>query len=111
MNILYHSPGQLVTVLLETLNPDGYRADGYAVPSVNRIIFPSLANASSYPQNMVKIGEGLYRHSFTLPTGASAVGSYVVDIKYQLPDDPTIKSSFVQVVVTAPAGNYSISSG
>lgn len=109
--ILYHSPGQTVTILFETFNTDGYRADGYALPQISRIVFPSLATASSYPANMTKLSDGLYYHKFTLPTGASAIGSYIVDISYTDPASPTVKNALVQVVVTAPFGNYSITAG
>src|ERR1700729_1504039 len=96
--ILNASPGQVVTIVFEQLLSDGYRSDGYYsgdifndgynttdgyrdgyadgygadgyydLPLVNRIIFPSLIDATGYPQQMVRIDTGLYYFQFTLPT-------------------------------------------
>jgi hypothetical protein len=66
---------------------DGFGADGYYdLPLVNRIIFPSLSEAVGYPKQMARLDTGLYYFQFTLPTGAAAVGTYIVDIKYVNPN-------------------------
>ena len=110
--ILHHQPGQLCTVLLETQSVlDGYRADTSVTPTVERVIFPSLALAGSFPQDMTRIDTGLYRLSFTLPALASSVGTYVVDIEWLDPDTDELRQRAVQVVVTAPFGTYSASVG
>lgn len=104
---LYHNPGQIVTVVFETLNAAGIRSDGYSfIPSVTRVIFPNLSLAMGYPQNMTRLDVGLFNFKFTLPGQASSVGSYIVDINYQNPDTGQPKQTFVQVVVTAPFGQY-----
>ena len=120
-------PGNQVTVVFETLNADGYRADGYNaaifgapdgydtidgyynLPVIERIIFPSLALASGYPQKMARIDSGLYYFQFTLPTGSTAVGSYIVDMQYINPATNNVGETFTQVVVMAPFGQYTIS--
>lgn len=108
--IYYYSPGSQATIFFETLDAAGARSDGYGViPSITRILFPDLTIAVGFPQNMTKIDTGLFRYVFTLPTGSSGVGSYLVDISYQDPADFYIKSTFRQIVVTSPAGAYSIS--
>lgn len=124
--ILNASPGQQVTIVLESLLSDGYRSDGYnasfgpadgydfvdgyyQLPIVERIFFPSLMQASGYPQKMARIDEGLYYFQFTLPTGASAVGTYIVDVQYINPSTSVISQIYYQVIVTAPQGQYSIS--
>jgi hypothetical protein len=106
--ILSQSPGQQVTIVLQTTF-GGSRSDGYGTPVVNRIIFPNLAMASGYPQPMTRVDTGLYRFVFTLPTGATAVGSYIVDVTYTSPATGNPIQTFFQVVVTAPFGSYSIS--
>lgn len=110
--VLYHSPGQVVTIVFETLDNTGVRSDGidgYVPPTVTRIIFPNLSLANGYPQEMTRLDVGLYTIKFTLPALASSVGSYIVDINYQNPNDGNDNQTFVQVVVTAPMGQYSAS--
>jgi len=108
--ILNASPGQLVTIILETL--DGYsRADAYAPPTVMRVVFPSLLLATGYPQPMTRLSTGLYRFTFTLPTGATSVGSYIVDVCWQDPATNNLAQTFWQVVCNAPFGMYSASAG
>jgi hypothetical protein len=108
-SILSYSPGQQATIVFETLDGYNQRADGYMVPSIARIIFPNLYLAAGYPQNMARIDVGLYAFQFTIPTEASAVGSYIVDILYYDPDTGEPGSTFFQVIVSAPFGQYSIS--
>ena len=137
--ILQAFPGTQVTIVFEQLNSDGYRSDGYFVgdifndgynvidgyadgyadgygadgyydlPLINRIIFPSLAEAVGYPKQMARIDTGLYYFQFTLPTGSAAVGTYIVDVKYVSPITENWAQTFYQVICTAPFGNYSIS--
>jgi len=86
---LYYFPGQKATVFLETLNAVDIRADGYTSPDgypvIDRVIFPDLSLAANFPKNMVKLDVGLYFFQFTLPIGAAAVGSYLVDGHYNIP--------------------------
>lgn len=127
--ILNAAPGSVVTIVLETLlfqsDSDGYRSDGYNanfgpadgyslvdgyynLPVVERIFMPSLSLASGYPKKFVKIDTGLYYFQFTLPTGSSAVGTYIVDVEYINPNTEQIAETFYQVMVSAPFGNYSV---
>lgn len=108
--ILFHSPGQSVTLVLETL--DGYaRADSATLPSINSILFPNQSMASSYPQNMIQLSTGLYAFYFTLPRGAGSIGSYIVDVSWQDPHTGGTAQTYFQVVVTAASGNYGITPG
>ncbi len=133
--ILTATPGTIVTIVLETLLSDGYRSDGYFIgdgydmntgyhgsdadgygvdgyynlPLVQRIFLPSMALAAGYPQQMARIDTGLYYFQFTLPTGASAVGTYIVDVEYVNPITENYAEIFYQVIVSAPYGQYSVS--
>lgn len=109
---LFHTPGQTVTIFLETFG-DGYttRHDAPSLPAVDKIIFPNLTLAAGYPKPMTKIATGLYKFSFTLPTTATAVGSYVVDVSWLDPVSSNSHQTFYQVVVTAPLGQYSVTVG
>ena len=108
--VFYHSPGQSVTIVLETLAVTGGREDSPALPIVDRIILPTLTLAANYPQSMIKIDTGLYYYKFILPTGSTAVGTYIVDVSYIDPTISVLKSIAFQVVVTATAGNFGLNS-
>lgn len=115
--ILQHQPGQKCLILLEVFNADGYDGyDGYRVdpvlaPAIDRIIFPNFSLASNFPQNMTRLDKGLYYFSFNLPTGAAAVGSYLVDVSWVDESISLTRRKIYQVIVTAPFGQYSASTG
>jgi len=118
MQTLSYFPGQIATIFLEVT--DGYsnvRIDSTVIPSVAQIIFPDLSIAPSYPQNMTRLGVGLYTFHFTLPSGAAAVGSYLIDVKYRNPQNAggnsgdDIASAAYQIIVTAPFGNFAVTIG
>jgi hypothetical protein len=132
LQTLFYSPGQTATIFVETLDingervdanvdgyigssmPDGYQdgyIDGYHNPMVFRLVFPDLNLADNYPVHMVKLDTGLYYYQFVLPSGATAVGSYLVDISYTDPSTLYTKTSLYQISVNAPYGNYSITAG
>ena len=117
--VLVYSPGQSVTVLQQVLNSDGYRADGYAfagsgplgAPVTSRIAFPNFTLAAGYPAAMIKLDTGLYYWSFTLPTGAAAIGTYIVDGYWYHPTTLALQQDFTQVIVTSPYGQFSVTPG
>ena len=132
LQTLFYSPGQTATIFVETLDENGVRADavldGYLGPSMNdgyedgyintyhnpmvvQLVFPDLSLADDYPVHMVKLDTGLYYYQFILPSGATAVGSYLVDISYSDPTNYYTKTSLYQISVNAPYGNYSITAG
>lgn len=110
--ILQYFPGQQVTIFLETLDANGQRTndgyDGYTVPVVTRIILPGFTLAIGYPQPMKQLDIGLYTFQFILPTGAVAVGSYLVDVAYISAINGFVNYQTYQIIVTAPFGNYGI---
>ena len=106
--ILNYQPGMQVTLYLDIVGIDGYRMDGYTMPQVNRILFPGFTLASGYPAPFVRLDTGLYYYQFTLPQGAASVGSYLVDCSYGNPDTHLENFKTYQVIVTAPSGNYSV---
>jgi len=118
-------PGQSVTVIFESLLTDGYRSDGYiasagpadgygvdgyyTLPVVERVLMPGSILAAGYPKKMTRVDHGLYSFTFTLLTGATAVGSYIVDVVYVNPATLAYATTFFQIVVSAPFGQYSVS--
>jgi hypothetical protein len=108
VQVLSYFPGQKVTIYLETVDGYGVRTDTLSLPVVSRIIFPAMTLASGYPQNMTRLDIGLYYFQFTLPSGASSVGSYLVDVSYVNPVNSVNVIQAYQIEVTAPYGNFSV---
>lgn len=108
LNVLQYTPGSQVTVILEILDSSGVREDGYTAPMVEKVILPDLSESTLYPLEMIRISTGLYYHKFSLPTGASAVGTYIVDLSWtDASNNP--KQGFVQVICVSTGGYFSIS--
>jgi len=109
--ILHYSPGQIATITISVFEPStGILTDGYDVPSITKVVMPSLASAAGFPQDMTVVSTGVYQYKFQLPSGASAVGSYVVIVEYTEPD-ATVKNEVVELNVNAPFANFSVSPG
>ncbi len=118
--ILEYSPGQKITLFLDTKNSDGYYADGYysdgysidgyESPVLYRMINPDFSLNQLFPQAMTKFATGLYYIEYTLPSGAAAVGSYFIDIAYREPDTYLLKFQSYNIIVNAPFGLYSVTS-
>jgi len=113
---LTYSPGQVATIYLPVLNADGYYTDGYydgytidgySVPVIHRVVKPDLTLMDGYPAPMTKFDLGVFYGYVTIPTGASAVGSYYVDVRYR-DDFGKLKIESVILQVTAPYGIYSV---
>lgn len=102
------SPGQAATFFQEVIDINGQRTnDGY-VPVVTRVILPGFTVATGYPQLMTQLDIGLYYFQFTLPSGAVAIGSYLVDVAYLNPVNNMIEINAFQIVCLSPSGNYGI---
>ena len=67
---------------------------------------PTIPEPVSYPVNMTEFSTGLWYFQFAIPTGASAVGSYLIDVAYLNPSDGYVCNELYQIVVNAPFGNY-----
>jgi peptidoglycan hydrolase-like protein with peptidoglycan-binding domain len=113
--VLAQMPGQTVTIIQQILNADGYRQDGYIVPGysgpngepvISRILQPGFVPATGFPATMTQLDTGLYTYNFVLPSGASAVGIYVVDLFWYNPTTLSLQQDVVLINVTAPFGVY-----
>jgi len=106
-DILSYQPGQTATIVKQVF-ADGYRSDGYlGAPIIARIILPGFTLASGFPATMTKLDTGLYTYSFVIPTGAVAVGLYIVDIYWYDPITFALQQDAVLLNVSAPYGIYS----
>lgn len=108
-DILSYQPGQTVTFYKEVKNANGQRTDDGYVPVVTRVVYPGFVTATGYPQSMSRLDVGLYFFQLVIPQGASAVGTYLVDIVYLDPNSLLLVNDSRQIIVTAPYGNYSAS--
>lgn len=111
--VIPYSPGQVATINIATYaNTDGYGggllADGYATPQITAIYFPNNSSATGFPANMTRIAKGLWQYKFTLPSGTSSVGSYVVLVTSFDPLTALPINEIVELVVNAPFGNFSV---
>ncbi len=115
--VLAQMPGQNVTLFQQILDSAGSRQDGYIVPGssgpdgepvIARIILPGFTLATGYPAVMHRLDVGLYTFTFTLPSGAAAVGTYAVDIYWYNPTTFALQQEIILINVTAPFGLYSV---
>lgn len=111
VTILNYTPGQQVTIFQEVQDGYGRRTDDGYTPVITRVITPTFTLASGYPLSMTRLDTGLYYFQFTLPQGAAAVGSFLVDVAYLSPISQVIINSAFQIVVTAPFGNFGLTIG
>ena len=106
--VLQYFPGMQASVFLEVLDGYGGRADSSTTPMVDRVILPGYTLANGYPQSMNRLDVGLYTFQFILPSGAVSIGSYLVDVSYTNPDDFLTNYQIYQIIVTAPFGNFGV---
>lgn len=79
------NPGQTIIIAVQTLDGYGSRVDGY-IPQIDFVMAPSGSEFSGFPSQMTRITEGLYNSAISLPTGLSAVGTYLVSVSWLHPD-------------------------
>jgi hypothetical protein len=119
---IFANTGQLVRLVIQTLDIDGYRIDGY-IPVVQNIIFPDFSVAVGYPRHMTQVyitgdgyvpgvdGDGyvsgLYIHGLLIPTGITALGTYVANVYWENNGQPQWDSFAINVA--RPFGNSSVS--
>ena len=78
------NPGQTILLGVQILNNNGSRLDGYA-PTFNYLRNPSGSTVVS-PTLMTNIDTGLYQISITVPSGITAIGTYIGSASWTHPD-------------------------
>lgn len=106
---LFANPGQTVTLAVQVLDGYGERADGYSAPVVDFIQLPNGSMSDLYPENTTSVAEGVFKHSFTIPFGISAVGTYLASISWQDPDTGAPKYELFLIHVALPFGASTVS--
>ena len=75
------NPGQTAIIAVQTLDGYGQREDGY-IPQVDFVLDPSGEQLIGYPVAMSAIATGLYNSAIVIPTGITAVGTYLASVSY-----------------------------
>jgi len=108
----FANPGQTIKLVLETLDANGSRADGYAdgydAPIINTFYLPSGDAASGFPQTMTQLETGLYYLAVTLPSGTSGIGSFVASALWNQPGTGLDRSAVFSINSALPFGNTTI---
>ena len=102
------NPGQTVTLAVQVTNSSGESIDGYT-PTMNFIVDPSGSTFSGYPVAMTRVAVGLYKVAVTIPSGASAIGTYIASTSWTHPSNSTTQSQIFLINVYLPFGNSSVS--
>ena len=103
------SPGNRITLVVQIVDGYGTRADGYQAPQVDYFLNPSNADILGGAVFMTKVGTGIYRRSFTLPSGASTIGTYIASVSWPHPDTARFQYDVFLIQVSLPFGNSSVS--
>lgn len=101
------NPGQSVIVAVQVLDNTGQRVDGY-VPQVDFVIAPSGAQYSGYPEAMVRLSEGLYTATIVIPSGLTAVGTYLVSASWVHPNTSQSQYEVFLINAALPFGNSTV---
>jgi hypothetical protein len=98
------NPGNAINVTIQVLDGYGSRDDGYQRPEITSVLNPSLVASSGFPAFMTRISKGLYYTSITIPSGSTAVGTYIVSIRYPQPNTAIFQDDLVLINVHLPFG-------
>lgn len=114
-NYIFANSGQLIRLVVQTLDSNGYRTDGY-IPVVESVILPDLSlddgyhatiDDGYYPQPMSNYDTGLYYHNMQLPTGITSLGNYIANVYWE--ENGLPKWEIFVINVARPFGNTSVS--
>jgi hypothetical protein len=119
---IFANTGQLVRLVIQTLDSNGDRVDGY-IPVVQNVIFPDFSVPVGYPCQMIQAyitgdgyvpgvdGDGyvsgLYTHNLLIPTGITALGTYIANVYWE--DNGQPQWDVFAINVARPFGNSSVS--
>lgn len=108
-DIIYATPKQVLTLFFEVFNSTQQRADSPSDPLITSIYNPNFDLLDGYPAAMTNINVGLYSFTMTMPTGPTAVGTYIISIIWKDPDTSDQKQTHYQIICKSPpnaAGEY-----
>ena len=105
---LFANPGQSVGVAVQVLDLNDERIDGY-VPQIDYVINPAGTMQTGFPTAMTNEATGLYSLNISIPTGLTAVGTYIVSVSWLRPGTAFTQSEVFLINVALPFGNAKVS--
>lgn len=102
------NPGQSVGIVNQVLDANGERVDGY-IPQIDYVINPSGTMQSGFPANMTKESTGVYSLNVNIPSGITAVGTYIVSTSWTKPGTALTQYKVYLINVHLPFGVSSVS--
>ena len=89
--VISANPGQTVSLAGQTLDGYGERVDGY-LPQIDYVLNPAGTALAGYPANLTNDATGVWSLGVTIPSGITAVGTYIASISY--PNPTSIYTSY-----------------
>ncbi len=107
--VMYYDAGQVATIVLDTESADGYAIDPIN-PEVSGVFNPNLISLSGFPLPMSRLGNevGTFIARFQLPSGLSAVGTYLCVVKWVDSQTRYQRHRTYSIVVGVPFGGMSV---
>lgn len=110
-NTISAVPGQTVLIAVQVTDNTGKLHDGYEAPTIDFVRLPSGAAATGYPVVMTEYSLGIWTKSLVMPSGITALGSYLVSVSWPHPDTAVFQNELFLINVALPFGNSSVSPG
>lgn len=101
-------PGQTITLCIQVVDNTGKLHDGYQAPTLDFIKLPNGSSASGYPVVMTEIITGIWKISLVIPSGITAIGTYICSISYPDPDTAVFQNELFLINVILPFGVSSV---
>ena len=103
---LFANPGQTVVLAVEVLDGQGSRVDGYQ-PTLNFVRGPDGSNLPDFPDLMIRDSVGLYNLGVSIPSGVSAIGTYIASASWTHPNLGVTQYQLFLINVALPFGSAS----
>ena len=100
---IFGNPGQTIILAVEVLNSQGSRIDGYA-PTMDFVLDPSGSGLSEFPSSMTRLNTGLYNIGISVPTGITAIGTYIASASWAHPETAATQYQLFLINIALPFG-------
>jgi hypothetical protein len=109
MIVINTSPGNVVSIVIQTVDGYGSRLDGYQAPTLDSILNPNSIDILGTTHTMSRLSTGLYKRSVTMPSSSSSIGTYIATVSWPHPTYFYIQYETYVIQVSMPFGNSSVS--
>jgi len=103
---MFANPGQTIILAVEVLDSNGSRVDGY-IPTLDSVLDPSGTALSGFPDAMTRLSLGLYNLGVSIPSGITAIGTYIASASWEHPDTGFTQYDLFLINVALPFGTAS----